>query len=104
MADEPHRIEFARSGGFANIPMRATVPAHVLDPLERAGVDALLSREPAGEAVAGAPDRFQYDVTVVAGERRHHVRLGEREIDGEHVRALIDRLERDAAPAPREPT
>jgi hypothetical protein len=98
MVDEPHRIEFARSGGFANIPMRATVPAHALDPHERKGVDALLTREPADAAVAGAPDRFQYDVTVVAGDRRHHVRLGEREIDDEHLRALIDRLEREAAP------
>lgn len=102
MADEPHRIELARSGGFANIPMRAAVPAGDLGPQERAGVDALLSREPAGAAVAGAPDRFQYDVTVVAGDRRHHVRLGEREID-EHLRPLIDRLERVATPAPRHP-
>jgi hypothetical protein len=99
MADEPHHVELARSGGFANIPMRATIPADALGPRERAGMDALLSREPAAEAVAGAPDRFQYDVTVVAGERRHHVRLGEHEID-EHLRPLIDRLERDAAPAP----
>lgn len=103
MADEPPRIELARSGGFANIPMRATVAADALGPRERAGMDALLSREPAEEAVAGPPDRFQYDVTVVAGERRHHVRLGEREID-EHLRPLIDRLERDAAPAPRRPS
>jgi hypothetical protein len=100
MADEPHRIEFARSGGFANIPMRAAVPGHALDPRERKGVEALLSREPAEQAVAGAPDRFQYDITVVTGEDCHHVRLGEHEIDDEHVRALIDRLERDAAPGP----
>ncbi|MBA2420162.1 MAG: hypothetical protein H0V57_03415 [Thermoleophilaceae bacterium] len=79
MADEPQRIELARTGGFANIPMRASVPAHALGPHERAGVDALLSRQPAEEAEAGEPDRFQYDVTVVAGERRHHVRLGEAE-------------------------
>jgi len=70
MADEPQRIELARTGGFANIPMRASVPAHALGPHERAGVDALLSRQPAEEAEAGEPDRFQYDVTVVAGERR----------------------------------
>ena len=98
MADEPQRIEFERSGGFANIPLRAAVPADALDPHERAGLEALLAREPAGaEARAGAPDRFQYDVTVIAGDRRHRVRLGEREID-EPLRALIDRLERAAAP------
>jgi len=101
-ADEPEQIELARSGGFANIPMRATVSADALGPHERAGVDALLTRQPAEQAEAGEPDRFQYDVTVVAGERRHRVRLGEREID-ERLRPLIDCLERDATPAPRRP-
>ncbi len=103
MADEPQRIELARTGGFANIPMRASVPAHALGPHERAGVEALLSRQPAEEAEAGEPDRFQYDVTVVAGERRHHVRLGEAEID-DGLRPLIDCLERDATPATKRPT
>jgi Emfourin len=95
MAGEPERIEFARSGGFANIPVRAEVSADALDPHERAGLDALLTRPPAEHAQAGAPDRYQYDVTVIAGDRRHRVQLGEQEVD-EHVRALIDRLERDA--------
>ena len=95
---EPVRIEFERSGGYANIPLRAELSADALDPQERAALDALLERPPAGSAArAGAPDRFQYDVTVVAGETRHHVQLGERDVD-EPLRALIDRLERDAAP------
>jgi hypothetical protein len=97
MGDEPKRIELARTGGFANVPVRASVPAEALGPPERAGVDALLSREPAEGAVAGAPDRFQYDVTVVTGKRQHRVRLGEHEID-ERLRPLIGRLERDATP------
>lgn len=101
MADEPERIEFERTGGFANIPMRATVAAAELGPAERAGVDALLSREPAGQAaVAGFPDRFHYELTVIKGDQRHVVQLGEREID-ESLRALIDCLERDAKPAAR---
>jgi hypothetical protein len=53
-------------------------------------------------ARAGAPDRFQYDVSVVADGRRHHVRLGERELD-ENLRALLDRLERAAAPEAGQP-
>jgi hypothetical protein len=100
MADELDRIEFARTGGFANIPMQATASADTLGPHERAGVNALLSREPAEGAVAGDPDRFQYDITVVTRERRHHVRLGERQIDPT-LRPLIDRLERDATPGTR---
>jgi hypothetical protein len=93
---EPERIEFERSGGYANIPLRAELPADALDPRERAALDALLERAPAGVAArAGAPDRFQYDVTVVAGGTRRHVQLGERDVD-ETLRPLIDRLERAA--------
>jgi hypothetical protein len=98
----PERIEFERSGGFANMPLRAEVAADALDPRERAALDALLARPPAAGARAGAPDRFQYDVTVVAGGQRHHVQLGERELD-EDLRALIDRLERAAAPEAGQP-
>jgi hypothetical protein len=92
----PDRIEFERSGGFANLPLRAELAADALEPQERAALEALLARQPAGPvARAGAPDRFQYDVTVVAGESRHHVQLSEREVDGT-LRPLIDRLEREA--------
>jgi hypothetical protein len=97
MAEVPERVELVRSGGFANIPVRASVPGHALDPHEQAGVDALLARPPAGDAVPGAPDRQQYDLSVVVGEKTHHVRLGEHEVD-DRLRPLIRRLERDAAP------
>jgi hypothetical protein len=103
MAAEPEWIELARTGGFANITMRSSVSADVLGPREREGVNVLLSREPVKEAVIGEPDRFGYDVTVVAGKRRHRVRLAEREID-ERLRPLIDCLERDSTPATRRPT
>lgn len=97
MADVPERVELVRSGGFANIQVRASVPGHALDLHERAGVNALLARSPAGDAVPGAPDRQQYDLSVVVGEKTHHVRLGEHEID-DRLRPLIERLERDASP------
>jgi hypothetical protein len=100
-SEPPERIEFVRSGGFANISVRATVPASELRPEERAGVDALLGREAVSEAVAGEPDRFQYEVTVIAGSYRHRVQLGEREID-EPLRPLIECLERDAKPVLRQ--
>ena len=98
--EPPERIEFVRSGGFANISVRATVSTSELRPEERAGVDVLLGRDPAEGAVTGEPDRFQYEVTVVTGEYRHRVQLGEREID-ESVRPLIECLERDAKPVVR---
>lgn len=97
MAAQPERIELERTGGFANIPVRASVATETLDPHERAGVDAVLSQAAAAGPRPGAPDRHQYDLTVVTGDRRHHVRLGESEID-ERLRPLINRLERDAEP------
>ena len=97
MAGEPERIELARSGGFANIPVRAEVSADALDPQERAGLDALLSRAPAEEAQAGAPDRFQYDVTVIAATAATASSSASARSTST-LRALIDRLERDATP------
>lgn len=92
----PDRVELVRSGGFANITVRASVLVSALDPHERAGVDALLARPLADDAVAGAPDRQQYDLSIVVDEKSHHVRLGEHELD-DRLRPLIRRLERDAA-------
>ena len=97
MAEVPDRVDLVRTGGFANIAVRASVPAPALTEDEKAGLDALLARPPAADAVAGAPDRQQYDVSVVVGGKTHHVRLGEHEVD-ERVRPLIRRLEREAAP------
>ena len=97
MVEIPDRVELVRTGGFANITVRACVPGLELDPHELAGVAAVLAREPATAAVPGAPDRQQYDVSVVVGEETHHVRLGEQEVD-DRLRPLIQRLVRDAAP------
>ena len=66
MAAVPDRVELVRSGGFANITVRASVPGRALDAHELAGVAAILAREPATEAVPGAPDRQQYDLSVVS--------------------------------------
>lgn len=96
MGDEPERIALERSGGFVNVTLRADLPTEALTPHERAGVDALLRRPAAQGAIAGAPDRYQYDLTVRSGARQHHVRLGEHEID-ERLRPLIQRLEDIAA-------
>jgi hypothetical protein len=100
MAEQPERIELERTGGFANVPVRASVPMSALAPEERAGVDALREYQPADQPVAGAPDRYQYDITVVGGEYRHHVRIGEPQVD-DRLRALIDRMEREATPSSR---
>jgi hypothetical protein len=102
MAEQPERIELERSGGFANIPVRASVPISALAPEERAGIDALHEYQPADQPAAGAPDRYQYDLTIIAGDQRHHVRLGEPQVD-DRLRALIDRMELEASPSSPRP-
>lgn len=95
MAAVPERVELVRSGGLANITRRASVSGPALDEHEQAGVDALLARGGADEAVPGSPDRFQYDLSIVVGDTTHHRRLREHEVD-DRLRPLIRRLERDA--------
>jgi hypothetical protein len=95
MAEAPDRVELERSGGFANIKVRASVPMPDLAADERDGLDALLARPPAAEATPGMPDLHQYDLSIVVGGETHHVRLGEMEID-DRLRPLIKRLEREA--------
>ena len=101
-AEQPERIELERTGGFANIPVRASVPLTALSPDEQAGIDALHEHQPADQPVAGAPDRYQYDLTIIAGDDRHHVRIGEPQVD-DRLRPLIDRMEREATPGRRRP-
>ena len=67
MAEVPDRVELVRSGGFANIPVRASVPGARSTRTSWPGVDAILAREPADRGRAGCPDRDQYDVTWWSG-------------------------------------
>jgi hypothetical protein len=97
MAEVPDRVELVRSGGFANMTVRASVPGPELEPDEKDGVDALLELTTADDDVPGAPDRQQYDLSVVVAGKTHHVRLREQDVD-DRLRPLIRRLERDASP------
>jgi hypothetical protein len=103
MAGEDLQIELVRSGGFAGM----SVPVHLgpgeLEPEEAAEVERLLpelealggasgaSGGGASGAPAGGADRFQYDLTVVRGDRRHHVTVGEGNLTRDQ-RALFKRL------------
>ena len=88
------RIELLRSGGFANLRVKKTVDTSQL-PAEQArelselieGVDLedLARRSPLRGRGA---DRFQYDLTVIAGEEERHVSLSEDAMPAE-LRPLI---------------
>jgi hypothetical protein len=91
------RIEFEQSGGFAGMTLSTTVDTARLPPdeareieqlVDQADLTALPSR-PAGPP-RGA-DRFQYDITVVRGRKRHHVTIQESDMPPA-VRPLVQRL------------
>lgn len=105
MAADTH-IELVRSGGVAGISMGTAARVGDLPPeaaaavdrvLEHVDLDALASRPAA--APSGA-DRYQYDVTVTAGGRRHSLRFGEADVPAE-LRPLLDALVPMVRPRPR---
>jgi hypothetical protein len=90
------RIEFQRSGGFAGNVLATSVDTGELpEPqaeeltrlVERADLPALAERP----RTPGAPDRFQYDLTVTLEDGSYQVTLGEAEVP-ETCRPLLDRL------------
>jgi hypothetical protein len=98
VADDPIRIELERSGGFAGLSLKASVDTSQLPPgeaariaelVDRVDFDALAAR--ASEATHRAPDRFQYDLVVSQGGRRHELSLGESAVTPE-LRPLLDYL------------
>jgi len=92
VTSEPARIEFERSGGFANVRLRTTLEAAELHPDEAAELERVAREQAgAGPAPAAGADRFQYDIGLVRGDERITVTLHEDQVpDG--LRPLIDRL------------
>lgn len=97
MSDERFHIDFERSGGFTGVSVRTSLDSADLSPEEARRFADLLSGAdlpglPAGRrAEGGRPDRFQYDLTVTRGGRRHQVSVGETEV-GPQLRPLVDAL------------
>jgi hypothetical protein len=96
MGDQLFRIELTRSGGFGGLRLHSTVDVGALPPdqaadltglVDQAGL-AALERQPSQQA---SPDEFRYDLTVLRGDRHHHVVVGDRGATPE-LRALLARL------------
>jgi hypothetical protein len=91
------RIEFERSGGFAGMQLAVSVDTRDLAPrdaelLESAVEAAGFSQLPR-RLVSAAPgaDRFQYNLLVEEGGRRHEVQAGEAAIP-DALRPLIEHM------------
>lgn len=96
MGDRPFRMELTRSGGFGGLRLHSSVDVDAL-PLEQTAaltdlvdrVDlAALEQQPVQQAW---PDEYRYELTVIRGDRRHHLVVGDRSAPPE-LRALLARL------------
>jgi hypothetical protein len=96
MGDRPFRIQLTRTGGFGGLRLDGAVDVEALPPEQAASLTELvdrvdlagLERQPAGQAM---PDEFRYDLTVIRGDRRHHLVVGDHSAPPE-LRALLARL------------
>lgn len=93
MDDQPFRIELTRTGGFGGLRVHSTVDVGTLPPDQAAALTDLvdqvaLARQPVEQAF---PDEFRYDLTVLRGDRRHHLLVGDTGATPE-LRALLNRL------------
>ncbi len=96
MTGEGVRIELARSGGVAGITLRSSLDTAELPAEEARVLEALvdeldLSELPGPGGRPGAVDRFQYDLTITRGGRRHMVSVGEKELTPP-LRRLVDEV------------
>jgi emfourin len=102
MGDRPFRIDLTRTGGFGGLRLHGSVDVGTLPPEQAAaltdlvdGVDfAALEGQPVQKAW---PDEFRYDLTIIRGDRHHHLIMGDRSVPPE-LRALLSRLVELAGP------
>jgi len=95
-------LELIRSGGFAGISRRVSLPGDALASeevvqLER-GLQALASEGGAGPGRSGpgGADRYQYDLTVETDGQTRHLSAGEAELPADLRHLLDDLLARGA--------
>jgi len=93
------RIHFARTGGFAGMRLASTIDSDAL-PMEEAQAlqseleNARFFELPAQlSGTSGGADRFQYEITVEDGRRKHTIEASETGIPAD-VQPLVQHLER----------
>lgn len=88
------RIEFERSGGFANIRVAGAVDTDTLPPQEAQAITNLIEKvdffalPSVIPSVSGGADRFQYTLTVESEGRRHTVELPESAVTGDFANLI----------------
>ncbi len=93
------QIQFARSGGFAGMRLGGTIDTSTLDPGEAQALQQELANarffELPAQLSGGSSaerDRYQYEITVEDGGKKHTVVAGESAIPA-NLQPLIQHLE-----------
>jgi hypothetical protein len=100
----PIRVEFRRSGGFAGIPIAATVEADQLSEEHAPELHRLLTageapRRPKGASPGMGADRFQYQISIDDGQQHRTITWDETDIP-DSARPLLEELTRLSRPVP----
>jgi hypothetical protein len=98
------RIQFVRTGGFAGMRLASTIDSDALPEEEVQALQSEIDNAHFFELptqfseTGGGADRFQYEITVEDGHKKHTIEAGESALPG-HVQPLIQHLERLARTA-----
>ena len=95
------RIRFERSGGFANIPLRAEIDSSELRPERAKELKRLVERAHAFDQSQQSPqsdtssDQFQYEMTIEDGGRSQKLRISD-QAASDDLKLLFDFLGEEA--------
>jgi len=96
VADDGLQIELQRTGGFAGLSLGIKVAAAELPPDEARELEVLVasvekSCVASDSPAPGAPDRFQYELTITRGGESRRFQLAEQDLTPE-ARELVNLL------------
>ena len=94
------RIRFERSGGFANISLKAEIDSAELPPERAKELSRLVAKarpfdQPAQPATTSMPDQFQYEMTIEDAGHSQTIKISD---DGasDELKLLFDFLSEEA--------
>jgi hypothetical protein len=95
------RINFERTGGFANVPLRAEIDSAEMEPKRAEELRRLVERalpfdqSKQSQAPSTMSDHFQYEISIEDGGQTHELRTGE-EAASDDLKQLFDFLSEEA--------
>ncbi|HEY8205615.1 MAG TPA: protealysin inhibitor emfourin [Pyrinomonadaceae bacterium] len=94
------RVKFERSGGFANVPLRAELDSAEMTPDRAQELEDLVAKarpfdQPSAPASANVPDDLQYHLTIEHGGQSKTIKVSDTAAPDE-LKSLLDFLGEEA--------